>query len=379
MWQIIFWTSLFAILYIYIGYPLYIGIKAHLKSPLTDINSTLEPDSWPAICVLVPCYNESAHISNKIESILSADYPVDKRSIIIISDGSNDHTEVEVSKYTDVQLITYHPNLGKPTAIARGLANTTAPIIILTDARQLVDRSALKSLVKRLMSPNIGAVSGNLVISKGDNTSPDHQLGLYWRYEKQIRLWESRASSVPGVSGALYAIRRRDIPQIPKDTILDDFEIPLGIIYQGLKCVIETDAIVYENTPVETNHEFRRKVRTLTGNFQSFERHTWLFSPKQNPIWFEFISHKCSRLASPYLFLLLLISSFFLYNHLFYRTILMFQLLFYSVALAAHISPTVRTYKVPSIIYFFCRLNFAAIIALFNYWNKNYDVKWKRP
>ena len=53
----------------------------------------------------------------------------------------------------------------------------------------------------------------------------------------------------------------------------------------------------------EDDREFRRKVRTLAGNYQLFALMPALLSPLANPIWFETISHKVMRLVAPWLML----------------------------------------------------------------------------
>ena len=46
-----------------------------------------------------------------------------------------------------------------------------------------------------------------------------------------------------------------------------------------------------------------RKVRTLTGNFQLAAWLPALLVPIRNPVWFQFVSHKLLRLATPWLVL----------------------------------------------------------------------------
>ena len=52
-------------------------------------------------------------------------------------------------------------------------------------------------------------------------------VGLYWRYEKQIRRDESAIASTLGATGAMYAMRRSLWRPLPEDTILDDVLAPM--------------------------------------------------------------------------------------------------------------------------------------------------------
>jgi hypothetical protein len=90
--------------------------------------------------------------------------------------------------------------------------------------------------------------------------------------------------------------------------ILDDMFQPLSIIRQGYRSVLDRDACVYDCWPKQVGGEFHRKVRTLAGNFQLFQLAPWTLTPR-NRVLFQFLSHKGMRLVTPYLLMLMLISS----------------------------------------------------------------------
>ena len=104
-----------------------------------------------------------------------------------------------------------------------------------------------------------------------------------------------------------YAIRRELATVFPAGTILDDMFQPLAIIRKGFRTVIDEQARVYDIWPKTTHGEFRRKVRTLAGNFQLFLLAPWAFT--QGRVAFQLISHKVLRLIVPYMLVLLLFSS----------------------------------------------------------------------
>lgn len=64
--------------------------------------------------------------------------------------------------------------------------------------------------------------------------------------------------------------------------------------------VFARDARAFETRQSTWTNEYRRKVRTLTGNIQLC---LWLPSvliPFHNPIWVQFLFHKLFRLLTPY-------------------------------------------------------------------------------
>jgi len=370
----VFWCAVGFVTYTYVGYPLLIWLLSRLRP---DYHGSLENSgASPTICVIVPAFNEEGRIAAKIENLLAQDYPREKLELLFVSDGSTDSTAQRVESSAAARLIAYQQRLGKPHALAAGVAATTAEVIVFADVRQRLVPGALKCLVATLQVPGIGVVSGDLVhIEPGSSQAA--RIGLYWRYEKLIRRAESRWSSTVGTTGALYAIRRADFAPVAEDTILDDFEIPMAIVRRRQRAVIDTRAIMFDELQKETRGERQRKVRTLTGNFQSFMRHPWLFSPLANPVWFQFISHKVFRLFVPYALAAALISSVLLGGP-FFLTIAVLQVLFYALAGLGRLSSGAREHPLVSFPTVFVELNVAAVVALCRYATGHASARWEK-
>lgn len=373
--KILFWTTTFFIIYTYILYP--VGIWAFSRrKPSTETTDPIIISEWPNITVVVAVYNEQHRIINKIRNLQALDYDQDKLHILFVSDGSNDATNKLLTHEPKVELLSYPQRRGKPYALNLALQKISSEIIVFTDVRQELTPYSLRYLVASLSQPNIGAVSGELVHWSTNNCIAEH-IGLYWRYEKWIRKSESRFASTIGATGALYAIHRADYSPLAEDTLLDDFEIPLQIIRQGKRVLLDSRAIIYDELQKDATGERKRKIRTLTGNFQAFTRNTWLFSPRKNPIFLQFISHKVFRLLVPYAMLLLLISSLFT-SGLFYKITLAAQLLFYLLSFIGFLLPYLKKYRLISFATVFIELNAAAVLALFNYLTGQVDPRWEK-
>ena len=169
---------------------------------------------------------------------------------------------------------------------------------------------SLKTLVESFADPTVGCVSGALMLGDGEETSP-RGVGSYWRMEKSIRYWESTGGSTVGATGALYAVRRNLVPHLPSGIILDDVFIPMEVARRGARVIFEPRALVWDNLPSSPKQEFRRKVRTLYGNYQLLRLAPWLLTTV-NPLRFEFVSHKVCRLAVPFALIGMILSSVFL-------------------------------------------------------------------
>jgi len=319
--------------------------------------------------------NEEAVIARKLENLLTLNYPQAKLDLVVISDGSRDRTPAILADYardsrvrTRLRTLIKPASEGKAAGLNDAIKLATGDVLLFTDARQQIESNALRLLIENFADPDVGAASGELML--GDPTSGEtgKGMGLYWRIEKKIRELESASGSVVGATGAIYCARRTllDASLLPESTILDDVLLPMQIVRKGSRVIFDARARAWDSPDLGEGREFSRKVRTLSGNYQLLQLAPWLLS-SQNPIRFEFITHKLSRLAVPFALLALLIASIFLPQP-FYRAALGVQLAFYALSLAAlagvkigplsRIADPARTFVV---------LNSAAMVAFINF------------
>ena len=87
--QIIFWFSLFLILYSYLLFPEILRLLARKRKEETK---KYLPSELPFISVLIAAFNEEKVIGDKIKSVLDGNYPQKLMEILVGSDASTDHT-----------------------------------------------------------------------------------------------------------------------------------------------------------------------------------------------------------------------------------------------------------------------------------------------
>ncbi|MBI5784941.1 MAG: glycosyltransferase family 2 protein [Rhodocyclales bacterium] len=371
---VVFWLAVLFIAYTYVGYPLGVWLLARRRPEETP--EQLDACDWPPITVVIAVYNEAQRIARKIANLRNLDYPQEKMSILFVSDGSTDATNELLAKASGISWHAYAERRGKPYALNCGLQRVGTEIVVFCDVRQEIERTAFKHLIGRLVQPGVGAVSGELV-HRDPQSHVAANIGLYWRYEKWIRRSESRVASSIGATGALYAIHRSDFEPLAEDTILDDFEIPMAVVRRGRRNVFEHRAIFFDELQQDTAGERKRKVRTLTGNYQAFSRHRWLFSPRQNPVFVQFMSHKVFRLLVPYALMLALGASLAAEGW-FYAGIAVVQVAFYTIAIAGSRAARMRSNRIVSFAVVFLELNWAAVLALVNFLSSRTDAKWEK-
>src|SRR5436190_404109 len=299
----VFWTSIGLIAYVYAGYPLLLAVWSTCRR-LSNPQSALRNPQFPGVSIVIAARNEGPRIAARIENLLSLDYPASRRQIIVVSDGSTDETLDVLFRYQKVAHVISVPAGGKANALNVGVARATNEIVIFADARQVFARDALRELVAPFADPEVGAVSGELLLdaesalfsnrreAKDRRRGHAGQLrssgierriidrrrsvastiadgvGMYWRYEKQLRRLESEVGSMLGATGAIYAIRRSLWQPLPAGTLLDDVLTPMRIVLQGFRVVFTDRARAFDRAPVDAEQEARRKVRTLAGNYQ---------------------------------------------------------------------------------------------------------------
>jgi cellulose synthase/poly-beta-1,6-N-acetylglucosamine synthase-like glycosyltransferase len=283
-----------------------------------------------------------------------------------------------------VRVMAFEEHRGKPAVLNDIVPNLRGEIVVLMDVRQSIAKNAIRILVDNFADAEIGAVSGELVLTEssdreGASDGNMDGVGFYWRYEKFIRLSESRVDSTVGVTGALYAIRRELFEPIPADTILDDVLIPMQIVRQGFRVLFESRAVASEPLSDSPAVEFRRKVRTIAGNFQLLVQHPWLLNPFANRLWLQTISHKLFRLLCPAFLVLLLIANLMLLEFLFYQVTFLLQVLFYTAALVAHLAPQVsKKSALLSVPHAFCLLNWSTVAGFSRFISGRQQVTWTR-
>jgi biofilm PGA synthesis N-glycosyltransferase PgaC len=361
----VFWLAAGLIAYTYVGYACWLRVRMVWRSrPVQRGFST------PLVSIVVVVRNEQQILETKLQNLMGLDYPEDRCQIIVVSDGSTDGTAEILRGFGSnprMHIVLNQLPQGKASGLNDAMEVAQGDIVVFTDARQTIEPGAVRLLVENFADPDVGCASGELMLGDATGTESSQGLGLYWRMEKQIRKLEAASGSVVGATGALYAVRRELLTRVPPGTILDDVYLPMQVVRQDKRVVLDARARAWDRPNLGTEREFSRKVRTLSGNYQLLQLAPWLLS-SGNPIRFEFVSHKLLRLAVPFALAALLAASFWLKEPL-YRGMLILQLGFYGLSVLA-LSRLVKdgvVARLADAAGTFVLLNGAAVVALANF------------
>jgi len=369
-----FWLCAAGVAYTYVGYPMVLWLVAQFRRG----TPRRQPGYTASVSFVTCAHNEKARIGPRIAELTAmlatSGVPGE---VIVVSDGSTDGTAEQARKHANgkVRVIDLPERQGKAAALTKGGAAARNEILVLTDCRQRWDTAAVPLLLENFADPTVGAVSGDLVLESALGVMGG--VGLYWRYEKWLRKKESRIHSTVGVTGAICAVRRSLFSGVPAGTILDDVYWPVRVAMEGHRVVHDHRAIAFDSLPVRASDEFRRKVRTLAGNFQLVARMPQLLLPWRNPVWLQFVSHKLLRLVVPWALLGMLATSTVLPGRL-YAALFWCQIAFYLLALLGNSRAVARQLRPAAAATSLVVLNAAAWLAFWVWISGRAGRSWRK-
>jgi hopene-associated glycosyltransferase HpnB len=120
------------------------------------------PLEFPAVDIVVPARDEAATIAPVIASLLAQNYAGATR-VILVDDGSADGTAALAGSAPNLLILLAAPKprewSGKLWALAQGIAASSAPLLLFTDADIVHAPEHLAALVARAMQPRVDMVS----------------------------------------------------------------------------------------------------------------------------------------------------------------------------------------------------------------------------
>ncbi len=333
--KVLFFICLFGVLHTYLIFPLLMRLLGlfKLKSPLKA------GSGQPTVEIIFAAYNEAQVIEAKIRSCFECDYPIEKISVQVGSDASNDGTDQIIGrlqeKYPGLKLSRFKGRTGKTGIINQLTARSEAELLLLTDANIIFDRHTLPTLVARLQQDKAGIVGGHILYQQPGRRGISQQENLYLRWENKLKELESRLfGKAMGVEGGIYLIRRELFPAIPRLYFMEDFYVSLSVMTAGEKVLFEPAAVCYEDVSVLSSEEYKRKLRISIGNFQNLKS---FWRPMLRRFWpagFLFFSHKVLRWCTPFFLLLLLpLSTLLTMEGIFFGLFAGFYMLFIGLGL----------------------------------------------
>ena len=374
--QTIFWLSVAALFYTYVGYPLFVYlISRFFPKPIS------RADFAPFVTVLITAYNEERDIRAKLENTLQIDYPKEKLEILVASDCSNDKTDEIVKEFAakNVKLYRQTERLGKTMAQNAAVEKAAGEIILFSDATTMYEPDVLSAMLPNFADKTVGCVAGKLIYIDDSRSPVGKGAKSYWNYETFLKESESRACSLIGASGCLYAVRKTAYQPMYAEAC-SDFLICTILYRQGLRSVYEPKAVCTEETNRRTDKEMRMRVRVISQTFTDLWRNRAMLNPLKSGFYaIELISHKVFRYAVPLFLILLFFSSAFLaFPSTVFAVIFALNIAFYLSALIGWLlEKKEKPLGILAIPLYFVLTNLASLIGFYKFLSGERYARWE--
>jgi poly-beta-1,6-N-acetyl-D-glucosamine synthase len=371
-----FYIIFILILYHYLGFPLLTFMLSWLKRK--PIN---RKEIYPDLSLIIAAYNEEKVIEEKIRNCVALDYPEERLEVIIVSDGSTDHTPQLVEKYRKPNLkgLFEPPRRGKTAALNRAVQQAKGEIIVFSDANSMYDPQALKMLVRNFNDPAVGGTCGRKSILKNLQRESSRGDSLFWDFESYLKKKQSITGSISTGDGEIFAIRKNLYSKIPETIINDDTAITFNIINAGFRVVYEPEAITWEEASTVIEDDFNVKARMVSGGYQTLKFYAHMLFPPRSYFAFQFLSHKMLRWGMPFLLINLFISSL-LMGYGIYIVLWWAQAAFYLTAILGYsFRKSNINMKVLYFPFYYCAMNIAAGVGFFYFLRRDSLTNiWKK-
>ncbi len=213
------------------------------------------PAAFPALSVVIPCYNEESQILAKLEDVRSLDYPRECLEIVFVDGGSTDHTieQLMTEMGDDRQFrVIECPRRGKINQLNYVLPQLRGEIIVNTDVDARLSPDALKWLAAEFVSaPDAWVV--------GAYCRPAHTLAIesyYWDGQNKGRFLESNCHTTSIVIAECYAFRRELLTAFPDDVIADDIYVAFLANTLGYRTIYSQHARAVETRSPQRYEQF---------------------------------------------------------------------------------------------------------------------------
>ena len=159
MGEVLFWISVVALLYVFVGYPLLLLLLGKIAQQPPVLKRSIHFH----VTLIISAYNEEEVIEEKILNSLGLDYPREMLEIIVVSDASTDRTDDIVRRYRTKGVVLHRIPVrkGKTAGLNEAVSLAKGEVIVFSDANAFYAPDVIQMLVRNFGDPTVGCVTGN--------------------------------------------------------------------------------------------------------------------------------------------------------------------------------------------------------------------------
>jgi 1,2-diacylglycerol 3-beta-glucosyltransferase len=233
----------------------------------------------PHLMILVPAHDEEPVVGKTVEALLRADYPPERRRVIVIADNCGDATSaVALAAGAEVWERAQPDRAGKGHAIAwalRRAALESHDAVVMVDADCVASPNLLLGLARSI------AAGADAVQARYLASNPTVAPAAALRYAgfalvNSVRpLAKSKLGLSAGLLGSGMAFPARTLTRVPWDafSVTEDREYHLQLIHEGLTVRYVKDASVSSAMPTTASAGTAQQMRWDTGNVRLAHRY----------------------------------------------------------------------------------------------------------
>lgn len=230
---------------------------------------------FPSVSLVVPARNEENGLGKTIHSLVSLDYPHDKKEIIIVDHGSTDRT-AEIAQ----QLITQYPHYNilliqithqkghmKAHAFNAGLARAHGEFVACVDADTIVLKNSLKEMIPYFEESSVGAVISTIKVHQAKNMYEKIQ-HLEYIFATFTRSLMSKIDTLHVTPGALSIYRKQLFDKyggFEEGNLTEDLEMAMRLRYHNYSIKLAHNSVTYTQVPNTFHALWNQRVRWFRG------------------------------------------------------------------------------------------------------------------
>ena len=228
----------------------------------------------PTVQVFVAARNEEAALPDLLQCLERLDYPSEKLSFVLVSDGSVDSTPALMAAWCRERprscTILLPESSGKPAALQSAWkASAGAELTAIYDADVLPASGALRMLAEEFADPRVGAAAGAVVPSNAHMNFISRYAALeLYVFHQVIQTARRRLSLNPPTVGANCVYRTAALAEIkgfPQDALSEDVATSFDLIERGWGTSFRPDAVVTTQVPTKLDQFWWQRQRWTRG------------------------------------------------------------------------------------------------------------------
>ena len=256
----------------------------------------------PKVSIVVPCFNEEAHVREVIGHLMGMHYP--NYEVIAVNDGSTDKTgsilEELAGLYPRLRVIHQATNQGKAVGLNTAAFLADSDYIIGIDGDALLDHDAIPLFLQHFISsPRVGAVTGNPRIRTRSTLLGRLQVGefssLVGLIKRAQRVFYRQLFTASGVITAFRKSAIEDVGYWSQDMLTEDMDITWKLQLRGWDVRFEPRALAWILMPETIRGLWKQRLRWAMGGLQIIAKYKGIIRNWRNyPVWPLFFEHVLS-------------------------------------------------------------------------------------